>query len=240
MPYKKKESGIYLITNTVNGHRYVGSAVFLAQRWAVHRSTLQNNTHKNPHLQAAYNLYGAGAFVHEILEYVEPDQLLVREQYYLDTLQPEYNINLIAGNTHGRKHSPEARAKMGNSKRGKLLTPEHRAKLSEVHKGVPKSPEHREQIRAAHNRPETKELDRQASLGRVCTPETRAKISENNRKRASDPAYDEWRAKMAAIGRANKGRKSTPEQRTKMSEAHRRRNLKNKQQSVYPGEILAE
>ena len=43
----------------------------------------------------------------EILEYCEQSSLLIREQYYLDLLKPEYNICKVAGSSLGRKHSTE-------------------------------------------------------------------------------------------------------------------------------------
>jgi len=36
--------------------------------------------------------YGYSKFTFEILEYCDADIVLEREQYYLDTLQPVYNI----------------------------------------------------------------------------------------------------------------------------------------------------
>lgn len=36
-------SGIYQIINTVNGKRYIGSAVNLGKRWINHRVGLKNN-----------------------------------------------------------------------------------------------------------------------------------------------------------------------------------------------------
>ena len=39
------------------------------------------------------------------MEYCEPSVLLEREQYYLDTLKPEYNILKTAGTTAGVKRS---------------------------------------------------------------------------------------------------------------------------------------
>lgn len=48
----------------------------------------------------------------EILEYCEPENVIEREQYYLDTLKPEYNILKIAGSTLGYTHTEETREKL--------------------------------------------------------------------------------------------------------------------------------
>ena len=50
----------------------------------------------------------------EILEYCKALECIEREQYYLDRLNPEYNILSTAGSTLGYKHSEEAIAKMKN------------------------------------------------------------------------------------------------------------------------------
>lgn len=62
--------------------------------------------------------YGYSNFSLEILEYCNKEDVLLREQYYLDLLKPEYNILKIAGNSFGYKHSPEVLKKMSDAKRG--------------------------------------------------------------------------------------------------------------------------
>ena len=56
--------------------------------------------------------YGFSNFTLEILEYCNEENILEREQYYMDLLKPEYNIVEIAGSTLGYKHTPESLAKM--------------------------------------------------------------------------------------------------------------------------------
>ena len=73
--------------------------------------------------------YGYLNFEFKILETIdfEPSQskterrnlLLEREQYYMDEIKPEYNINLKAGSNLGRKFSEEVRHKMSLAKIGK-------------------------------------------------------------------------------------------------------------------------
>jgi group I intron endonuclease len=48
--------------------------------------------------------YGYENFKLEILEYCDKNILLVREQYYIDHLKPEYNILNKAGSNIGYKH----------------------------------------------------------------------------------------------------------------------------------------
>lgn len=56
--------------------------------------------------------YGFSNFKLEILEYSDKKNVLIREQYYMDLLKPEYNIAEKAGSTLGYKHTPESLAKM--------------------------------------------------------------------------------------------------------------------------------
>lgn len=51
--------------------------------------------------------YGYSQFKLDILEYCDPKELLVREQYYLNVYSPDYNILKIAGSSLGFKHSEE-------------------------------------------------------------------------------------------------------------------------------------
>jgi hypothetical protein len=53
--------------------------------------------------------YGYSSFKLEILENSEPNILIEREQYYLDLLNPEYNILKKAGSLLGFRHSEASR-----------------------------------------------------------------------------------------------------------------------------------
>jgi len=113
------KSGIYTIINQVNGKFYVGSAVNFRKRWLLHRSNLNNETHPNRHLQHAWNKYGEENFYFGIIEPVEnKEDLLGREQYWMDLLKPEYNICTTAGSSLGYKHRDESRQKISEAQRG--------------------------------------------------------------------------------------------------------------------------
>ena len=57
----KKVSGIYQITNTVNGRVYVGSAVNISDRWYRHKLHLRNGAHLSASLKASAALRKAKA-----------------------------------------------------------------------------------------------------------------------------------------------------------------------------------
>ena len=60
--------------------------------------------------------HGYSNFKLEILEYCAPEECIEREQYYIDTLKPEYNILNVAGSTLGYKHTEETLAKFKERK----------------------------------------------------------------------------------------------------------------------------
>lgn len=77
-------SGIYSITNIANNKLYIGSSKNIYKRWKEHRNMLKKNEHHSKHLQAAWNKYGEESFIFNILEECNNEDLLAREQYYMD------------------------------------------------------------------------------------------------------------------------------------------------------------
>jgi group I intron endonuclease len=63
----------------------------------------------------------------EILEYCDSEDLIKREQYYLDLLEPKYNLLTKAGSTLGYKHTEETLVKFKN----RTLSEEQKAKLQD-------------------------------------------------------------------------------------------------------------
>lgn len=70
---------------------YIGSSINIFKRWKRHISQLKNKTHANIKLQKIYNEKGLDNLKFEIIEIC--DNLKEREQFYLDSLRPEININ---------------------------------------------------------------------------------------------------------------------------------------------------
>jgi group I intron endonuclease len=104
----ENKRGIYIITNKTTKKQYVGSSKNVYYRMQRHKCNLRELKHCNAKLQAAYNKYGLEDFTFKVLEFVETDEeLLTREQFYIDSLKPAYNILQIAGNVLGLKHTLE-------------------------------------------------------------------------------------------------------------------------------------
>lgn len=136
----KKVSGIYSITNTVNGKRYYGSSVSVWGRKRQHFHTLRKGTHRNKHLQAAWNLYGKAAFVFALVEEVPVENLLSVEQRYLDANRAGYNVAEHAESAAlGLKWSAESKAKLSRAKTGIKLSEDHKKALSVANIGKRKS-----------------------------------------------------------------------------------------------------
>lgn len=146
-------SGIYKITNKINRHVYIGSAVDVIHRWGKHIYRLNKNDHHSKYLQHAWNKYGADCFEFVIIEECSRELLIEREQFFIDTYQPEYNIALVAGSCLGTRRTQETKDKMRLAKLGKKMSPSFIAKQS------------------------ARMMGNKYSVGHKVSPETRAKTS---------------------------------------------------------------
>ena len=123
--------GVYQIICLADGCSYVGSSNDIGGRWYYHRNDLKKNKHHSFLLQKAWNLYGESKFRFVVLEEHEEHELLDREQHYLDTLRPEYNIAIDArAPTRGRPLSVEHKAKIAAALKDRMFSLETRAKIS--------------------------------------------------------------------------------------------------------------
>lgn len=216
-------SGVYEIVNTVNGKRYIGSAVNFVKRWCNHKDKLRQNKHYNRHLQAAWNKHGGSAFEFRKLLICKPEHLLMYEQLCLDGFCPEYNLVPTAGSCLGAKRSPEACKRNGDLKRGKRLSESQRTKLSEALRGNTYARGRKytpEQLDAHRTR--CSSLEHKAKLSAALrgkkrgplTDECKAKLSAAKRGKKRAPFSAAWKARIAAAG---VGRRHTQETRLKMS-----------------------
>jgi len=122
-------SGIYSITNKINGKVYYGSSVNCHNRMKDHFLKLRKNIHDNEHLQSSYNFYGIDNFEFKMEEIALPENLRDIEQYYLDwifSINPSirktlfYNLSKDAFSPmRGLKQSNEFKQMMSKRMSGK-------------------------------------------------------------------------------------------------------------------------
>jgi len=132
--------GIYRWVNLDTGKSYVGSSRNLSARFRqyfnvnyLEREIKRNNSK----IYRSLFKNGYSKFSLNILEYCEIDILIEREQYYIDTLKPEYNILSKAGSLAGFKHSVAARELMSIKKMNNVLSEEARLKIAiAINQGV--------------------------------------------------------------------------------------------------------
>ena len=85
--------GIYKITNTQNGHSYIGQSRNIDRRWRAHKEAAYNfnsNSYNYP-LQKAFRKYGLELFNFTVLEECPIAELNEREVFWINYYNPEYN-----------------------------------------------------------------------------------------------------------------------------------------------------
>lgn len=117
-------AGVYFIYCEANGKAYIGSSVRIYSRLYGHSTKLKRKRHSNPHMQAAYNLYGRTTFKYLTLETTEnkdPQHLLDRENHYIAMVDRNMLFNIVVPAVLGGPSRP--------------MSPEHRKIISETNKG---------------------------------------------------------------------------------------------------------
>lgn len=128
---------IYKISSLLFPERfYVGSAVNFERRKTDHLSRLDKGIHPNKKLQGHYNKY-KDLIISIIEEVKEFENLVTREQFYIDNFNPSFNLCKTAWSQLGMRRSEETKEKMrfkAKRKRGPM-TPERRANISKAMTG---------------------------------------------------------------------------------------------------------
>ena len=128
---------IYIITNTINQHRYIGmTSKSLNIRWSTHKADARRN--KPFLLHKAIRKYGEDNFTIKLLEECNVsslEELGLIESAYISKLKPEYNMTTggeghtgipMIGEKNGmfnKHHTEESKAKMSANRKGKGARP---------------------------------------------------------------------------------------------------------------------
>jgi group I intron endonuclease len=235
------QSGIYKITHTESGRFYIGSAKNFKSRWNTHNQDLIKNKHHSRYLQAIYNKYGKDSIVYEVIENCEVNELITREQYYLDTLMPDLNMVKTAGNCLGHKHSEETKRKQSERQTGKKVKFSEQA-LANIREGIKNriiSDEGKKRMaesaskrmKGSKQKPETIAKVVAFHTGRKRSEETKLKISEGRKgkqvsaeglakmkAKMQSPEMREHLSKLAKLRPPPKGKPMSEEQKRKLSE----------------------
>lgn len=209
--------GIYKIEDLF-GRIYVGGSINLKYRKWAHFGSLKSNRHINKKLQKEFNENGIDFFRFVILEFCEKELLLEREQFYIDTLNPYYNICRFAGTTKGNS----------GGMKGRVMSDEHKKKISDSNKGRIVSEESKIKMKiSAKNR-----KNNQPMLGKKHSEESKKKISESRKGIKLSEEHkakfnfsglkhtDDWKIKLSE---RRKGKNHTEETKLKIKETLKRK-----------------
>lgn len=244
---KKAVSAVYSIANTVNGKKYYGSSVNVWGRKRQHFHKLRAGTHRNAHLQAAWNLYGEVAFVFALEEEAPAEALLAVEQRYLDANHGGYNMaRCVESAARGLKWSPEARANLSLALKGREFSDDHRKALSEANKGKQKSDAERRSM-SERRKGQTLDGGTRAKIAstvkslwedgdyreRVITAQRRGRKTKKARQNRRAAMKQRWAdpEHAAKLSEERKSRWQDPAYRAKMLEIRRAQGQKLREQN---------
>lgn len=124
-------TGIYIVTCTVNNNFYIGQSKHIDIRWNEHLKDLRRSCHHNIHLQRCYDKYGESSFEFMLLKECPVEWLDRYEQLWLDLYIDHPNCINVARSANSpmrdRKHSEESLSKMRSK--------EHTDAIRQVHLG---------------------------------------------------------------------------------------------------------
>ncbi len=179
---------IYLVTNLVNGKRYVGQTrqPDIERRWQQHYRISKTNL--GPHLYNAYLAHGIDAFKFQIICICFDDDCDKFESEYIaryNTLSPNgYNIK-AGGNSLPPSQETREKLRIANTK---SMTPERREHLRNLFTGRKMQESQKAQISASLKK-------HWASL----TPEEMKKVSEERKNRPEMRTEDDLLQKYKSL-----------------------------------------
>lgn len=124
-------TGIYCIFSNIDKNKiYIGSAKNITTRIKRHLSELKNNKHNNKKMQNYFNKHSLDNFNYRVLVLCSEEELIVKEQFYLDFLKPYFNVLKKAYSLEGYKHTEYSKIRISIKNKGRKMTEE------QIKKGV--------------------------------------------------------------------------------------------------------
>ena len=108
---EKDKSGVYCLTNKINGHSYIGSSINLSSRMKnyLNKAFLKSKQNTNMPIIKALLKYEPDNFSLSIIEYVDFRYLAVRETYFISSVIPYYNVLKQGYSSLGYKHTEDTK-----------------------------------------------------------------------------------------------------------------------------------
>ena len=125
-----QKSGVYILTNNINGKFYIGSAVCLYSRLRDYHQDWYQASRSNTLIVRAMQKYGSENFTIGILEFTDKLGASEAEQKWIDSLKPEYNLLQKASSSLGYTHKAEDIVKISEAMTGKPRSDEVRMAMS--------------------------------------------------------------------------------------------------------------
>ena len=126
--------GIYKIKNEINGKVYIGLSTKVRHRIRYHTARLKQNTHKNKHLQSAFNKHGEHNFSFEVIEECSEDELTDKEKLWIKEFKShdrKFGYNKTYGGEFGRL-SDEIYAEYSKRLKGCVVSEEQKKQISKT------------------------------------------------------------------------------------------------------------
>lgn len=119
---KKTITGVYSITNTVNGRIYVGSSLDITKRISAHKSALKRGDHHSVTLQRSFDKYGTDNFVFKTELICSGENRVMYEQVLMDYHNSTdsslgFNMTKYAHAPSPSKFTDEMRSNMSKAQR---------------------------------------------------------------------------------------------------------------------------
>lgn len=125
---------VYVVTNVIDGSKYIGKSVSPQKRWSDHKRAALKNSNALPHFYAALRLYGVETFEFVIdSAFKSEDEAFERERKLIAELTNITNIyNVSSGGRGGVTYSDSQRKSHSEIQRAWSNTDEARFKNSQA------------------------------------------------------------------------------------------------------------
>ena len=190
----KGKSGIYAFINNINGNIYIGSSVCLYNRLRDYNQPRYLKIKSHFPIVRALNKYGSENFTIVILEITDSENLIRREQKWINDFKPLYNILRNAGNSAGYIHTERGKEKISKAIIGKERSEEVRKEISKRQTGFSNT------FFGKRHTEEAKALIRTARLNRVKDPKPGFKVEVLDTLTNTSTIYKSLRAAAKALG----------------------------------------